>query len=106
MVKVALALVAVLLCTLAARADVPPPMRLWVEVDHPGPIHPQEMVLLRVHGRFMIRSRSRSSKIPAMEGFRTLRIDRDHWSERVRGRSDPNAPSSGSSPCFRSAAAS
>ncbi len=39
------------------------------------------MVLLRVKGRFMVPIALEKLEDPAMEGFRTLRIDRDHWSD-------------------------
>lgn len=82
-------LVAVLLAVLAALLAAPTPaaaatdprdgVKLWVEVDHDGPIHPQEMVILRVHGRFTVPVTLEKMTDPTFDGFRAVRIDHDRW---------------------------
>lgn len=81
MVRLLLVVLAAIVLAGGARAATPPAMRLWVEVDHPGPIHPQEMVILRVHGRFMVPITLEKLQDPPLEGFRAIRIDRDRWTD-------------------------
>lgn len=57
-----------------------PAVRLWVTVETAGPaIRPQEMVILRVHGRYHVPVTLEKLEDPTGPGFRLVRIGRDVW---------------------------
>ncbi|WP_166653415.1 BatD family protein [Oharaeibacter diazotrophicus] len=76
---VVLVALAAALAPASAATDPRDGVKLWVEVDHDGPIHPQEMVILRVHGRFTVPVTLEKMTDPTFDGFRALRIDHDRW---------------------------
>lgn len=76
----------------AAPDDAPieiPGARLWLEIERPEGRDPrvQEMVIVRVHGSFIVPVALYELEPPALDGFRWLAVGRDVWGETVdRGR--------------------
>lgn len=82
MVRHVLAILFLILTGAMARAETVEGVKLWVEVvDEGRPIHPQEMVILRVHGRFRVPVTLEKMQNAPLEQFRHVAVGGDRWYE-------------------------
>lgn len=81
MVTVVLRILAALVLLVApAASQETPPVELWTEIVDTGRApHPQEMVILKVHGRYHVPVTLEKMTTPDMPGFRVVKVGRDRW---------------------------